>query len=73
MLASLDFLCRTEKGKATENMPKQTISEMLALGQDEAPKSYTPYIKYTKLEFKVLKLLFLLFVISFYLYVVVVY
>lgn len=57
-------MCQTEKGKATENMPKQPISETLALGQDEAAKSYTPYIKYTKLEFKVHKFLFLLFVIS---------
>ena len=66
-------MCQTEKGKAPEHMPKQPISETLALGQDEAAKSYTPYIKYTKLEFKVHKFLFLLFVISFYLYVVVVY
>ncbi|CAK7328847.1 unnamed protein product [Dovyalis caffra] len=47
------FVCILENDKATENKPKQPISEMLALGQDEAPKSYTPYIKYTKLEFKV--------------------
>ncbi|CAK7345988.1 unnamed protein product [Dovyalis caffra] len=40
-------------GKAIENKPKQPVSNMLAVGQDEAPKSYTPYIKYTKLEFKV--------------------
>ncbi|KAL3574143.1 hypothetical protein D5086_024756 [Populus alba] len=56
-IAELESKCggenANEKGKATENMPKQTISETLALGQDEAPKSYTPYIKYTKLEFKV--------------------
>ena len=71
-MVSLDFTCETEKGKATENKPKQSISEMLALGQDEAPKNYTPYIKYTKLEFKVHKFLCLLFVIFFCLYVVVV-
>ncbi|KAJ6952360.1 phospholipase SGR2 [Populus alba x Populus x berolinensis] len=34
-------------------MTKQPISKKLAVGLDEAPKSYTPYIKYTKLEFKV--------------------
>ncbi|XP_057994716.1 phospholipase SGR2 isoform X2 [Hevea brasiliensis] len=32
---------------------KQPISEKLPSGLDDAPKSYTPYIKYTKLEFKV--------------------
>ncbi|XP_024439843.1 phospholipase SGR2 isoform X3 [Populus trichocarpa] len=56
-IAELESKCggenANEKGKATENMPKQPISETLALGQDEAAKSYTPYIKYTKLEFKV--------------------
>ncbi|KAJ6433711.1 hypothetical protein OIU84_017416 [Salix udensis] len=56
-IADLESKCgggnANEKGKATENKPKQSISEMLALGQDEAPKNYTPYIKYTKLEFKV--------------------
>ncbi|KAF9670533.1 hypothetical protein SADUNF_Sadunf13G0078900 [Salix dunnii] len=53
-IANLESKCgggnENEKGKAPENMPKQSISEMLA---DEAPKNYTPYIKYTKLEFKV--------------------
>ncbi|KAG5233111.1 phospholipase SGR [Salix suchowensis] len=56
-IADLESKCgggnANEKGKATENKPKQSISEMLALGQNEAPKNYTPYIKYTKLEFKV--------------------
>lgn len=32
---------------------KQPIDEKLPPGQDDAPKNYTPYIKYTKLEFKV--------------------
>ncbi|KDP45614.1 hypothetical protein JCGZ_17221 [Jatropha curcas] len=32
---------------------KQPIPEKLPSGLDDEPKSYTPYIKYTKLEFKV--------------------
>ncbi|XP_011006185.1 PREDICTED: phospholipase SGR2-like isoform X2 [Populus euphratica] len=56
-IAELESKCgganANERGKATENMPKQPISETLALGQDEAARSYTPCIKYTKLEFKV--------------------
>ncbi|KAJ7950329.1 Phospholipase SGR2 [Quillaja saponaria] len=32
---------------------EQSKSEKLPRGQDDAPKSYTPNIKYTKLEFKV--------------------
>ncbi|KAB1210959.1 Phospholipase SGR2 [Morella rubra] len=31
----------------------QPICEKLPPGQDDAPRNYTPYIKYTKLEFKV--------------------
>ncbi|KAJ6952358.1 phospholipase SGR2-like isoform X4 [Populus alba x Populus x berolinensis] len=56
-IAELEFKCgggdASENGKATESMTKQPISKKLAVGLDEAPKSYTPYIKYTKLEFKV--------------------
>nr|XP_023882469.1 phospholipase SGR2 [Quercus suber]POF22783.1 phospholipase sgr2 [Quercus suber] len=32
---------------------EQHIDEKLPSGQDDAPMNYTPYIKYTKLEFKV--------------------
>lgn len=32
---------------------KQQMSEKLPCVTDDEPKSYTPYIKYTKLEFKV--------------------
>ncbi|XP_043810409.1 phospholipase SGR2 isoform X3 [Manihot esculenta] len=32
---------------------KQPICENLPSGSDDTPKSYTPYIRYTKLEFKV--------------------
>jgi hypothetical protein len=52
-------MCETENGKATESMTKQPISKKLAVGLDEASKSYTPYIKYTKLEFKVHEFFFL--------------
>ncbi|KAH8480395.1 hypothetical protein H0E87_030597 [Populus deltoides] len=56
-IAELEFKCgggdASENGKATESMTKQPISKKLAVGLDEASKSYTPYIKYTKLEFKV--------------------
>ncbi|KAF9661517.1 hypothetical protein SADUNF_Sadunf19G0077100 [Salix dunnii] len=56
-IAEFEFKCgggdASENGKATENMTKQPASKKLAVGIDEALKSYTPYIKYTKLEFRV--------------------
>ncbi|KAF3446704.1 hypothetical protein FNV43_RR11884 [Rhamnella rubrinervis] len=42
-----------ENKEVQATVPKQPISENLPLEQDDSPKSYTPYIKYTKLEFKV--------------------
>jgi hypothetical protein len=39
--------------EALATTAKQPIDEKLPPGQDDAPKSYTPYIKFTKLEFKV--------------------
>lgn len=44
------------KKKNTVNVAtttKQPICENLPSGSDDTPKSYTPYIRYTKLEFKV--------------------
>ncbi|XP_015578711.2 phospholipase SGR2 isoform X1 [Ricinus communis] len=43
-----------ENTEAVATTPKQLVSGKLSAGLgDDAPKSYTPYIKYTKLEFKV--------------------
>jgi hypothetical protein len=39
--------------EALATTAKQPIDEKLPPGQDDPPKSYTPYIKFTKLEFKV--------------------
>ncbi|KAJ0024171.1 hypothetical protein Pint_07041 [Pistacia integerrima] len=46
-----DMVINKNELLATE--PKQSISEKLEPMLDDEPKSYTPYIKYTKLEFKV--------------------
>ena len=39
--------------EALATTAKQPIDEKMPPGHDDAPRSYTPYIKYTKLEFKV--------------------
>ncbi|KAJ4713806.1 phospholipase SGR2 [Melia azedarach] len=43
----------SEKNEVLPSNSKQPISEKIPTNVDDAPKSYTPYINYTKLEFKV--------------------
>ncbi|KAJ9676198.1 hypothetical protein PVL29_024946 [Vitis rotundifolia] len=51
-IAELECQCGgNEEGHKA--IPKQPFYERVPTGQDVAPRNYTPYIKYTKLEFKV--------------------
>lgn len=49
----IDLLYVTNAGNGEVLATVQPICEKLPPGQDDAPRNYTPYIKYTKLEFKV--------------------
>lgn len=47
------------------NASKQPLSEKLPSVSDDRPRSYTPYIKYTKLVFKVKLYLHFLYLLDF--------
>ena len=52
-----EFWCVKYTGTKEDltTIQEQHIDEKLPSGQDDAPMNYTPYIKYTKLQFKVKK------------------